>query len=112
MNGKRIVRFAVSFLILIGVFVKDAMEFPKDHPGWNKAFIIIMFIGVILIFLNAIYMNIAGEEVSVLEYVIDWIIDNWSGTVFGAIIILIVVIVTIGLIIKTPKPPKDKREEK
>jgi len=89
---------SLSFLILIGIFVKDELDFAEKHKKWNMAFIIIMFIGVILIFLNAIYMNIAGEEVSVLEYSIDWIIDNWSGTIFGSIVILVIVVVAIGYI--------------
>jgi len=101
---------SISFLILIGVFVKDELDFTKEHPTWNKWFIVLMFIGVILIFLNAIYMGIAGEEVSVLEYAIGWTINNWSGTIFGAIIILIVVIVAIILVTSTPKSHKGKKE--
>src|SRR3989344_1812012 len=65
---------SLSFLILIGVFVQDEMNFAEKHKNWNRGFIIIMFIGVILIFLNAIYMIVAGQEMSVLEYLIDWII--------------------------------------
>lgn len=101
---------SISFLILIGVFVKDAIDFPDKHPSWNKAFIIIMFVLVILIFLNAIYTDKAGEEVSVLEYGIDWIIDNWSGTIFGSIIILVVVIIAISSVTRTNKPPKMEDE--
>ena len=101
---------SVSFLILIGIFVKDELDFTTSHPKWNKAFIILMFIGVILIFLNAIYMDKAGEEVSILEYGIDWIIDNWSGAVFGSIIILIVIVVAINFIIN-PKSNEKKEDE-
>ena len=101
---------SLSFLLLIGIFVKDAIDFPKEHPSWNKLFIISMFFGVILIFLNAIYMKIAGEEVSVLEYIIDWVIKNWSGTVFGAIIVLIVVVVAIVYI--TGGNKSEKKEGK
>ena len=99
---------AISFLILIGVFVKDELDFTKEHRAWNKWFIVIMFIGVILIFLNAIYMDKSGEEVSVLEYTLSWIIDNWSGTVFGSIIVLIVVVVAISFITNT-KVSKGKK---
>ena len=101
---------SISFLILIGVFVKGELDFTEKHKGWNRAFIIIMFIGVILIFLNAIYMNKAGEEVSILEYGISWIIDNWSGTIFGSIIVLIVVVVAISFI--TSNKSGNKKEDK
>ena len=33
---------AISFLILIGVFVKDELDFANKHTAWNKSFIIIM----------------------------------------------------------------------
>lgn len=99
---------AISFLILIGVFVKDELDFTKEHSTWNKWFIVIMFIGVILIFLNAIYMDKAGEEVSVLENIIDWVIDNWSGTIFGSIIVLVVVVVAISFITSTKSGNKSK----
>jgi len=102
---------AVSFLILIGVFVKDELDFRKEHKKWNRVFIVIMFIGVILIFLNAIYLNIGGEEVSILEYAIDWIIDNWSGTIFGSIVVLIVVILAIALITRTKTEEKKEGDE-
>ncbi len=98
---------SISFLILIGVFMKDAMDFPKQHPGWNYAFIIIMFIGVVLIFLNAIYVDLAGQEVSVLEYIIDWTIKNWSGTVFGSIVVLVVIVISIMFITKGTKSEKE-----
>ncbi|MBS3134863.1 hypothetical protein J4406_00615 [Candidatus Woesearchaeota archaeon] len=101
---------SLSFLILIGIFVKDELDFAEKHKKWNMAFIIIMFIGVILIFLNAIYMNIAGEEVSVLEYSIDWIIDNWSGTIFGSIVILVIVVVAIGYITSSKQGKKKDGE--
>ena len=101
---------SLSFLILIGIFVKDELNFAEKHKNWNRGFIIIMFIGVILIFLNAIYMNIAGEEVSVLEYSIDWIIDNWSGTIFGSIVILVIVVVAIGYITSSKQGKKKDGE--
>ncbi len=101
---------SISFLILIGVFVKGEMDFSEQHRNWNRWFVIIMFVGVVLIFLNAIYMNVAGEEVSILEYGVSWTIDNWSGTVFGSIIILVVVVVAISYITNTKT--ENSKEEK
>ena len=100
---------SLSFLLLIGIFLKDAMDFPKEHPGWNFAFIIIMFIAVILIFLNSIYISLAGQDVSVLEYGIDWTIKNWSGTIFGSIIVLIVIVISILFITKGTDSKKEGR---
>lgn len=102
---------SVSFLILIGIFVKDELDFSNDNKtkGWYRSFIIIMFIGVILIFLNAIYMTTAGEEVSVLEYIIGWVINNWSGTIFGSIVVLIVVVIAIMAITRGSNPKKEDK---
>ena len=100
---------SLSFLLLIGIFLKDEMDFPSQHKHWNYAFVIIMFIGVILIFLNAIYIDLAGQEVSVLEYGIDWIIKNWSGTIFGSIVVLIVVVIAIMFITRGTKTEKEGR---
>jgi hypothetical protein len=102
---------SVSFLILIGIFVKDELNFASNHTTWNKWFIVIMFIGVILIFLNAIYTTINGVEMSILEYIINWIIQNWSGTIFGSIIILVIVIVAIYGITRGNNPAKNKGEK-
>ena len=90
-----LVVISVSFLILIGTFWTSPMDFPSKHKNFYLMFVILMFIGVILIFLNSIYFNYLGEEVSVLEYSIDYVTQNWSGAVFGSIIILIVIIVSI-----------------
>ncbi|PIN73967.1 hypothetical protein COV20_02535 [Candidatus Woesearchaeota archaeon CG10_big_fil_rev_8_21_14_0_10_45_16] len=45
---------AVCFLLLVGVFFGDKEFTLKDFPGWTTTFIWIMFIGIIVIFLNAL----------------------------------------------------------
>ena len=45
---------AVSFLMLVGVFFGDKEFTLAEYPGWIKFFMIVMFIGVVAIFLNAL----------------------------------------------------------
>ena len=107
-----LVVISISFLILIGTFMKDPMDFTnKTAPTyrWYLTFMVLMFIGVILIFSNSIYFNYQGEEVSVLEYSLDYIFQNWSGAVFGSIIILIVIIAAIYMVVGGTEKGKDKK---
>ncbi|MBS3150336.1 hypothetical protein J4425_00825 [Candidatus Woesearchaeota archaeon] len=106
-----LVVISVSFLILIGTFIKDPMDFTKKGTptyGWYIAFIIIMFIGVVLIFLNSIYFIYQGDEVSVLEYAIGYAIKYWSGAVVGSIVILGVLIAGIIIVTKSGGGSKNK----
>jgi len=93
----------ISFLILIGVFWKTGeMDFAGKHKNWYRFFMVVLFIGVIAIFLNAIYVTSNNVEYSLLIVVIDWIANNWSGAVFASIIMLLVVIGAIVWLTKSP----------
>lgn len=100
-----------SFLLLIGIFMKTGeLDLSSKHKNWYKLFIILMFIGVIAIFLNSIYVISDGEEYSLLEISIDFILTEWSGPVFASIIMLIVIIVAILIITRSGK--KEEKEDK
>jgi len=45
---------AVCFLMLVGVFFGDKEFTLKEFPGWVKFFMILMFVGIVVIFLNAL----------------------------------------------------------
>ena len=98
-----------SFLILIGVFMKsEELDFSNKHKGWYKAFVILIFIGVVAIFLNSIYTISNGQEYSLLIVVLNYILTGWDTAVFGSIIMLIVIIVAIILITKSGNKEKKK----
>jgi len=100
-----------SFLVLIGIFMKSGeLDFADKHKGWYRAFMIIMFIGVVAIFLNSIYVISEGQEYSLLLIVLNYITTGWDTAVFGSIIMLIVVIVAIVLITKSGN--KENKENK
>ena len=88
---------AVSFLILLGVFVKSGeLDFSQKHKKLYLFLLLLIFSGVVLIFLAAMDLE-SGQ--SVLDYIIEFILTQWSGAVFGSIVILIVVILAIWFIV-------------
>jgi hypothetical membrane protein len=89
---------AVLFLMLVGSFFKEGGPVALEG-GWNLLFMVIMFIGIVLIFLHAL----------------GWLEDTWkyigvtgSGDVVGGTILIIIVIIFIWAIVKEPSKPAAK----
>lgn len=61
-NVVLILVLAISFLLLVGVFYGSEEFTLKNSPNWLKFFMVLMFIGVVVIFLNAM---------------------GWLGSIFG-----------------------------
>ena len=91
----------ISFLLLIGVFAKtEELDFHTKHGHWTKAFMILIFMGVLLIFLGAI-RDKAGK--SWLEITFNWVVEQWQGPIFASIIIFILAIGAIIWLTGNPK---------
>lgn len=88
----------VSFLLLVGAFLKGEgdLDFAENHKNWYQAFVGLIFVGVVLIFLG----SIKTEGSSWLAIIYDYVINNLSGAVVGAVVMLIVVILAIVFITK------------
>ena len=84
---------AVSFLLLVGIFFGTGEFTLADYPGWTKFFMIFMFLGIVLIFLNALDW---------LKYVLA-LFAYWESEWAATLILLIVVIVFIFYITWEPK---------
>jgi magnesium-transporting ATPase (P-type) len=100
-NVVLLILLGVSFMLLVGVFFGDK-EFVsiKELPGWTKAFIGVMAVGVVVIFLNALGW---------LQYVFD-LFDNWQADWAASIIFMIIIIGFIAFITKDPKKHEKKEE--
>lgn len=100
----------VMFLILIGMFFSEDEDMFLEL-GWTRwVLIVVMFIGVILMFLNAV-TNAAGQTwLQVFwDYVAGTSVDD---SVFGSIILIILIALFIGWITKSEsKPPKPSKSE-
>ncbi|PIN76156.1 hypothetical protein COV17_03150 [Candidatus Woesearchaeota archaeon CG10_big_fil_rev_8_21_14_0_10_36_11] len=94
---------AVCFLLLVGVFFKDNEFSLEKMPGWTKFFMIMMFVAIIVIFLNALDW---------LQFVFALFV-YWDATWAAAIIFVIFMIGFMWFITKdnAPKSKVDKKNE-
>lgn len=97
---------SVCFLMLIGSFYYHEEKVFLEK-GWRSLFMILMFIGVILIFLHAIKTD-SGE--SWLEVFWNFLVNNWATNYTASIILLVIVIGAILLITHEKKPEKKKED--
>jgi hypothetical protein len=87
---------AVCFLMLVGVFFGDKEFTLKDFPTWSKFFMVIMFIGIVVIFLNALDW---------LQYLLA-IFVYWDAEWAAAIIFIIVILGFMWYVVKEPGSKK------
>ena len=97
----------VFFLLLVGSFYKEG-EGVFLEGGWKLLFMIIMFIGIVAIFLQAIKMD-SGE--GFLEHGWKYVVEHFESTAVASIILLIVIIIFMYYIIREPKTVTKKEEK-
>mgnify|MGYP006282968573 CR=1 FL=1 len=97
---------SVLFLILIGSFYKEEDDGVFLEGNWKTLFMIVMFIAILLIFLQAIKTD-SGD--SWLEYAFDFMKDNWSSTGVASIILIVF---TALIMYWLTKDTKEKKEDK
>ncbi|MBW2977659.1 hypothetical protein KY331_02330 [Candidatus Woesearchaeota archaeon] len=93
---------AVFFLLLVGSFFKEGEDvFLKG--GWRTFFMFLMFIGVVLIFLNALGW---------LQTFWNYLVDHWETQWVGTLVLLVIIILFILYITKSKEEaPAAKKEE-
>ncbi len=92
---------SISFLLLIGSFYREG-EAVALEGGWRTMFMIIMFIGVVLIFLQAIKIDNRG----VVQYAYDFLVANWHTNFTASVIFIVFVVIFIAWVTYSPKEPK------
>ena len=93
---------SVCFLMLVGSFYHHSEKVMLEGK-WRKTFMGIMFVGIFLIFLNAI--KIEGKT-SVIMWVYQWLSTHWT-TNFGASVLFLVIIIFFMLYATKDPSPKD-----
>ena len=89
---------ALSFLLMIGIFMKpDNTLYEKLSGKWMAFLMFVMFVAVVFIFLGTIPAN---EKQSWLGFVFDYITEFWSGTLIATLILLGVIVWAIMFITK------------
>ena len=93
----------VCFLMLVGTFYSSEKEFSfKETSPWVKFLTVLMFIGIVIIFLNALgWLNF-----------IYLLFQYWNAEWASSIIFLIVILGFIIYITYDTKPEPAKKEEK
>jgi hypothetical membrane protein len=96
---------SVFFLMLVGTFFKSDEDVYLEKGFWRYLFMIIMFVGIVAIFLSAIKTD-AG--ISWLDVMLNWISMFWTSTAVASIILIIGIIVFVWLMVSPPKWGKEK----
>jgi len=97
---------SVLFLLLIGSFFKEG-EGVFLEGGWKVFFMVIMFIGIVLIFLNAVK---TPDGDTWLEVFWGFFGEEGGGTAVGSIILLAIIILFMVFVVK--EPTKKNSEKK
>ena len=107
-----VILLVVFFLLAVGIFYgKDEDVSLEKKSGFRTFFMVIVFIAILAIFLNAIKTTIDGETVSWLEVIVGLLAQFTTNTVVAAIVLLIGVILFMWFVVKEPKK-NEKEEEK
>lgn len=92
---------SITFLLLVGSFMKETKEGVYIKNGWERLFMVMMFIGVVVIFLHAIRF---ADGQSFLEWFWWFLQDNWNSNAVGSLILIIGIILYMTWITKDEHP--------
>ncbi len=98
-NVVLLVILGVCFLLLVGVFFGDKEFTLKDFPTWSKLLMVIMFVGIVVIFLNALGW---------LKHLF-FLFENWNADWAASIIFLAIILGFMWFITHTPEPKKEAK---
>lgn len=96
---------AVFFLMLVGSFFKKEEEVALEKGFWRYLFMIIMFVGIVFIFLDAIKTQ---SGISWLMIFIGWLMSFWTSTAVASIILILGIILFMYFMVWGPKAPEEK----
>ncbi len=111
-----LIMVSVFFLVLVSTFYRDG-KFELEG-GWKTFFLIIMFIGVVLIFAYAIKIDSTNQYCSGYEhgkcpwlaYFWNYLDDNWNSNAVGSIILIVFIIAFMYFVTREQGPAKEKEK--
>ena len=92
----------VFFLLLIGAFFKEGEGVFLKEGGWRTFFMTLVFIGIVLIFLDALNW---------LKPFWDFLSEHWETQWVASLILLVFIVLFIYYITKEKEKPAAKKEE-
>ena len=96
---------SVFFLLLVGSFFKQSEEGVFLEKGWKVLFMVIMFVGIVLVFLEAIKLK-SGQPF--LEWLLQYVGNNFSSNGVASLILLLVVVLLVWFITHDTKGKESK----
>jgi hypothetical protein len=93
---------SICFLMLVGSFYQQTDKGFFLEGFWKNVFIVIMFIGLVLIFLNAMK---SGEKTWLMT-IVDWASHLMDSASVAAVVLFIFVVGALFFITWSPKPSK------
>ncbi len=97
---------AVFFLLLVGSFYKEGEDVALKG-GWRTLFMVIMFLGLLIIFLEAIPTK---SGTPVLEWFWSYMVSHWSSTAVASVLLMAGIVIFIMWITKTEGGESKKKE--
>ena len=95
---------SISFLLLIGSFFKEDEDVYLKEGPWRTFFMLIMFVGLMVIFLHSFgWLSVSW----------DWMVGHWQTNFVGTVVLLLFIALFMYYIVQGGKPSKtEKKEEK
>ena len=99
-----LIMLGVFFLLAVGAFYEEGAVGKKGLPGGalRTFFLVVMLVGIIGIFLNAIKTE-AGD--SWWDVMWNYVRDHWDSTVFASLALIVFIIVFVWLLTKEKSAP-------
>lgn len=94
---------SVFFLLLVGSFMKESDEGVFLEGPWKILFMVIMFIGIVFIFLNALP---GRDGMSWLDEIFNFLGNFNNSSVVSSIVLIVVVLAFMIYIVRDPKKTK------
>jgi hypothetical protein len=99
-----LVLLGVFFMLLAGTFWvpedKEKEPWLGLRKGWKATFMVIMFVGIVFVFMDAIKTE-AGQ--SWLDVLFGYLGQFWTSTAVASIILIIFLIVFVFVMVREPK---------
>lgn len=105
-NAMLLLVISILFLILVGSFHKEETEGFFLKGAWSTIFTLIMFFGLLVIFLNSMKTS-SGK--SWLELLFNFLNSGLSSETWTAILFLLILGGAVFYVTYTPKPKQEKK---
>ena len=90
----------ILFLLLVGTFHTGEEEFALSK-GWQNVFYVILFVGIMLVFLG---------QLGWLDIAYEWALSNYNSQIFSSFVFLAVIVGGIWLVVREPQK-KEKAKD-